>query len=226
MTSSSPDTEEDDFGAAGFAQRLEIALGRMEKGVVARRARIAPSSFTKYVQGAAEPGAFKAARIAKVLGVNLQWLLTGEGVPNAAAGGYVGVPIYDVRLAAGTASFADGGQVIGEAPFDFSLLRQLGRTNGDGLGVLEAEGDSMEPTISDGARVLVDLKDVRLREGIFAFRFDDELRVKRLRRTGDGVEILSDNKHYEPERLEGPDLERFAVIGRVLWQGAMLTRAS
>lgn len=222
MNLSSPDSEEDDYAARGFAERLELALGREEKGVVARRARIAPSTFTKYLAGGSEPGAFKVARLSKVLGVSLSWLLTGEGLPNAGAAGYAGVPIYDVRLAAGAASFAEGAKIIGEAPFDYDLLRQIGRSSVDGLGVVEAEGDSMFPTIDDGARVLLDLKDTRLREGVFGFRFDDELRVKRLRRVGEGVEVISDNPRYEPERLEGHDLERFAIIGRVRWVSKLL----
>lgn len=219
---SSAHLDEDGYAAGRFAERLESALGRLEKGVLARRARIGASTLTKYLQGAAEPGAFKAARIAKVLGVNLTWLLTGEGAPNAAAEGYAGVPIYDVRLAAGCASFAEGARVIGEAAFDFTMLRQLGRTSTEGLGILEADGDSMETTIPDGARVLIDLKDVRLREGIFAFRLDDELRIKRLRRVSDGVEIISDNPRYNPEKIEGADLDRFAIIGRALWQASLL----
>lgn len=222
MNLSSPDGEEDALAAAHFSERLQSALGRMEKGVAARRARIAPSTFTKYLTGTVEPGAFKVGRLAKVLGVSATWLLTGEGLPNAGAAGFVGVPIFDVRLAAGAASFADGAKVIGEAPFDYDLLRMLGRTTAEGLGIVEAEGDSMFPTIHDGARVLIDLRDTRLREGIFGFRFDDELRVKRLRRIGEGVEIISDNPRYEPERLEGHDLERFAIIGRVRWVSQLL----
>jgi phage repressor protein C with HTH and peptisase S24 domain len=219
---SSLDIEEDDYAARGFAERLEVALGRQEKGVIARRSRIAASTFTKYLAGGSEPGAFKAARLAESLGVNLTWLLTGRGLPNAAAAGYVGVPIYDVRLAAGAATFAEAARVIGEAPFDIALLRQIGRITADGLGVVEADGDSMEPTIPDGARVLLDLNDTRLREGIFGFRLDDELRIKRLRRMSDGVEVISDNPRYPAEILQGADLERFAIIGRAWWMGATL----
>jgi len=219
---SSADSEEDIFAARGFAERLDQALGRHEKGVIARRSRIAPSTLSKYLSGTAEPGAFKAARLAESLGVSVTWLISGKGLPNAEAAGYVGVPIYDVRLAAGAASFAQGARVIGEAPFDLALLRMLGRPTGEGLGVFESDGDSMVPTIPDGARVLVDLRDNRLREGVFAFRLDDELRIKRLRRVGEGVEIISDNERYRPERLEGHDLERFAVIGRAWWMGTML----
>lgn len=107
-------------------------------------------------------------------------------------------------------------------PFDRELLRMIGFTNTDGLVVVEAEGDSMEPLIADGGRVLVSLKDTRLREGIFAFRFDDELRLKRLRRLADGVEISSENPRYRPEILTGADLDRFAVIGRAVWTGTII----
>jgi phage repressor protein C with HTH and peptisase S24 domain len=74
----------------------------------------------------------------------------------------------------------------------------------------------MEPLIADGARVVLNLRDTRLREGIFGFRTGDELRMKRLRRLADGVEILSENPRYEPERLIGPDLEHFQIIGKAM----------
>lgn len=207
--------EEDAIAASGFGVRLSEALGGEAQNVVAKRARVSTSVMSKYLQGA-EPGLFKAARLARALKVSLQWLATGEGAPSAQATGFFGIPIYDVRLAAGAASFVDGAQIIGEMPIDAGMLRSLGRTNSDGLGVFEAEGDSMFPLIDDGARVIADLKDTRLRDGVFAFRFDDELRIKRLRRTVDGIEIISQNSIYEPEHLRGEDLQRFAIIGRAL----------
>lgn len=213
--------DEDIINSSAFVDRLRAVMGDLSQAVVAKRARIPTSTFSKILQGA-EPGLFKAARIADALGVNLEWLATGHGQPNGAIGGYRDVPIYDVRLAAGAASFTDGAVRIGEMPFDFELLRNIGRTNTEGLAVLEAEGDSMEPLIADGARVLTDLKDTRLREGIFAFRLDDELRLKRLRRTADGIEVLSENPRYEPELLTGQVLDRFAIIGRVLWAGSVI----
>ncbi len=197
-------------------------MGSTAQAVVAKRAQISTSAFSKLLQGA-EPGLFKAARIAKATGVNLEWLATGDGSPNAARAGYVEVPILDVRLAAGTASLSDAAQQIGTMPFDLGLLRSLGRSTHEGLVVLTAEGDSMEPLIADGARVLADTADTRLREGIFAFRIGDELRVKRLRRRGsDAVDVLSENPRYAPETLEGDLLDQFAILGRVLWAATPL----
>jgi phage repressor protein C with HTH and peptisase S24 domain len=218
---SSPLWSEDEAIGRDFATRLSDALGKLPQSVVAKRARVSTSVMSKYMAGS-EPGLFKAARLARELGVSLNWLATGQGKPNAESLGFVSVPIYDVRLAAGAASFTEGAKVIGEAPIDSQLLRQLGRSNAEGLGMVEAEGDSMFPTIPDGARVLLDLKDTRLRDGIFGFRYDHELRVKRLRRTAEGVEILSDNPRYPPERLEGQGMELFSIIGRVAWVGAIL----
>lgn len=210
--------------SGGFAERLQslIPEGRGQQTVLAKRAQIAPTSMSKYVNGTAEPELQAAARLARVLEIDLLWLATGEGSASAERGGHVGVPIYDVRLAAGTASLADGAQLLGEMPFDRNLLRQLGRTSAELLGVLEADGDSMEPLIADGARVVIDFADTRLREGVFGFRMGDELRIKRLRRTVDGVEILSENPRYPPEQLSGHQLEQFAVIGRALWAGSIL----
>jgi len=205
----------------GFAERLSASIGRTPQAVVAKRADISTSVLSKYLQGS-EPGLMKASRLAKVLGVNLQWLATGEGAPNAEGVGFTGVPIYDVRLAAGTATFADGAQVIGEMALDRGLLKALGLTSGEGVGVLEADGDSMEPLIQDGARVIVNFRDTRLREGVFAYRLGDELRIKRLRRVVDGIEVLSENPRYPPEVLGGAVLDQFAILGRALWCGSLL----
>lgn len=214
--------DEDRDIAAAFVDRLRSAVADTPQAVVAKRSRISTSAFSKLFHGT-EPGLFKAARIAKATGVNLNWLATGAGSPNAARDGYVEVPILDVRLAAGASSLTDAAQQIGTMPLDMGLLRSLGRSTAEGLVILEAEGDSMEPIIADGARVMADTTDTRLREGIFAFRIGDELRVKRLRRRGaDAVEIISENPRYEPETLSGEALEHFAILGRVRWAATSL----
>lgn len=210
--------DEDAINASAFVDRLRAAIGDTSQAVIAKRARISTSALSKIILQGAEPGLFKAARLAKATGVNLEWLASGAGSANAAKAGFREVPILDVRLAAGHASISDAAQQIGTMPFDNELLRSLGRTTEEGLVVLTAEGDSMEPLIADGARVLADTRDTRLREGIFAFRIGDELRVKRLRRLGtDAVEVISENPRYEPETLSGEVMDHFAILGRVLW---------
>lgn len=197
-------------------------MGETPQVHVRKRADISSTSMSLYVAGERVPKFVDGIRLAKALGVDPVWLATGIGTPNAAASGYLAVPIYDVRLAAGAATFAEAADQIGEMPFDRGLLRDLGRTNADGLAVFIAEGDSMWPTIADGARVLADLKDTRLREGVFAFRTGDELRIKRLRRLVDGIEIRSDNARYPPEVVHGDAADELTIIGNVLWTGTVL----
>ena len=209
------DVNDDDLAEA-FAERLRAAMGDVPQAVAAKRSRISTSAFSRLFQGR-EPGLFKAARIAKVLGVSLEWLATGVGKPNSVAGGYVDIPLLDVRLAAGAGSLNELAQEIGTVPMTREMLLVMGMANAEGLRFVMAEGDSMEPLISDESSVLVDTRDTRLREGVFAFRLGDELRIKRLRRLGvDGVEVISENPRYEPEVLQGHDLEQFAILGRAL----------
>lgn len=152
--------------------------------------------------------------LAEAARISVAWLVTGQGSPDASSRGFHEIPLYAVRLAAGVAKFADAATITAMVPIDADLLRQIGRTSTDGLGWCESDGDSMAPTIGDGARVLLDLHDTRLREGVFGFRQENNLRVKRLLRTGEGVEILSDNPRYPTERLEGSALNEFQIIGR------------
>ena len=79
----------------------------------------------------------------------------------------------------------------------------------------------MEPTLSDGDDILVDLGDSadRLRDGIYVLRIDDALVVKRiaLNPVGRRVTVKSDNPAYP----DWPDCElvRINPIGRVIWSG-------
>lgn len=149
--------------------------------------------------------------------VSVDWLVTGRGSPDASGAGFHAVPLYDVRLAAGVANFTDAAKVVAMVPIDADLLRQIGRSNADGLGYAISDGDSMWPTIQDGSRVLLDLRDTRLREGIFGFRQGNNLRIKRLRQLGDDIEIRSDNERYPPEIVrmtDEADHDGFQIIGR------------
>jgi phage repressor protein C with HTH and peptisase S24 domain len=184
---------------------------------------ISKSTLHRWSQpGGPDVGVSGVVALAQAAKVSVDWLVTGRGSPDAAAAGYQAVPLFDVRLAAGVAAFAEAARVVADIPIDADLLRQLGRTNTEGLGFMTSDGDSMWPTIPDEARVLLDLRDTRIREGIFGFRLGNELRVKRLRRLVDGIEIISDNEHYPVERLDSERLDQFQVIGRALYVGTIL----
>jgi phage repressor protein C with HTH and peptisase S24 domain len=79
----------------------------------------------------------------------------------------------------------------------------------------------MEPYLQDGDTVLIDLGQTALIDNeIYAIRYGDELRIKRLAKRFDGgIFVRSDNTIYPVETVGPGDLEHVNVIGRMLWRG-------
>lgn len=211
----------------GIQDRLIELMGDSSKASFSKRCGFSVGALNNYLSGSM-PSADKAMRIADVCGVRLEWLIHGAGPkypePPAAVS-YGEVPRYDLALAAGHGSFVDRAELLDHIPFTQAFLRRkLGRASVDGLVMLDAKGDSMEPTIGDGDLVMVDTRDRALQDGIMAFVLNDVARIKRLRplMTG-GLEIISDNdKVYRPETMQPADLLDLQIIGRVRWVGKVL----
>lgn len=131
---------------------------------------------------------------------------------------HISVPRYDVRLSAGAGAFQDRVKVLDYIPFTETFLRRkLGRSSAEGLVIVEASGDSMEPTIGNGDLVMIDTVDRLVTDGLYALVMDDALLVKRLFRTADGIEVSSDNSAYRPYRVARDQLDGLSIIGRVRW---------
>lgn len=110
------------------------------------------------------------------------------------------------------------------------------------LRIIRARGDSMEPTIQDGAPILVEAfayeddygvvrylhsgnapRDVVKRDGIYVVRLGDKLLVKRLQLDMlGGLYVMSDNSVYKTLHIPASQLDELAVIGRVVWTGRKL----
>lgn len=140
------------------------------------------------------------------------------GVPESVLGGppehpLIAIPRIDAAASAGPGGLVEDDLGDGALRIDAALLRQL-RVRAENASMISVAGDSMQPTLSDGDVILVDRGDRRGVSGaIHVVRHDDVLLVKRLARTRDGVELLSDNPAYPPIAVTGrPD-----IIGRVVW---------
>ncbi|MFH3733177.1 S24 family peptidase, partial [Acinetobacter baumannii] len=84
---------------------------------------------------------------------------------------------------------------------------------------VDVDGDSMEPRIPSGSVVIIDKSVNRLEQvqnrKVYAIRYGDELKIKRLSRRYDGALIIdSDNPSYEREIVEPQDLEHIGIIGK------------
>jgi phage repressor protein C with HTH and peptisase S24 domain len=162
-----------------------------------------------------------------ILGISIDWLLTGRGsLTDSVAGvehddSLAFIPQVEAQLAAGHGSFNDRLQIRDYIPFTRTYLqRRLGRSTMDGLTILEVNGDSMEPTISDGSLVMVDQMDQDVSGSIMAFVFEDCAYIKRLQKFPGGIDVVSDNKDfYPPHQIRNAELDQLNIIGRVRWIG-------
>ena len=202
----------------GFGERLrELIGGPRRLSEFARKCGLARTTLRAYVSRGVYPTVDKLARIVLATGADLNWLVFGRR--SRLEEEFVFVPRVDVRLGA-------GGEVelfdVSEEKELYAFRRDwlLSKGNPKNMRLMTVMGDSMEPTLSDGDLVLVDLSRRDLaKEGIFAVRIHDGLAVKRLQRLGRArVRVISDNPLYPPEErdLENSDFE---IIGRVIWAG-------
>jgi phage repressor protein C with HTH and peptisase S24 domain len=109
--------------------------------------------------------------------------------------------------------------------FRRSFLQEVGVTPNSAV-IVSVKGHSMDPTLRDGAVLLVSTSAKTVVNGqIYAYRHDGELFVKRMHRTADGgLLAISDNPDREqfPDRkIEAYDQD-FEIIGRALWMGSKL----
>lgn len=186
----------------------------------------------KYLTNKADPSRERTVALANSGGVSVGWLAAGE--QETAAGhdqedvesGFVALPRYDVQAAAGAGQLVETEHVVDWIHFRRDWLRRVLGVNPAQLSIIEAVGDSMNPTIADGDLLLIDTGEPKLRgNGIYALSVEGVLLVKRvdIKLTG-GLLISSDNPRYHgsSQELAREDLERVRIAGRVVWVGSRL----
>lgn len=191
--------------------------------------------------GGHEPPLMAVASLAEASGLSLDWIVFGRGEPIAlieAKGHFphadqrarelmdefVLVPRYDIRAAAGGGSVIHSEQIVDYLAFKSDWVRHTLRVPPSALLLIEAMGDSMEDTISDGDLLLVNTSEPRIKDNaIYALSVGGDLIVKRIQRRLDGTLIVkSDNARYDPEEVPPHMTDQLRVIGQVIWHGGLV----
>jgi len=211
-------------------------MGREEKQAeFAERLGFPETTIGNYLRGDRVPTADFLSRLREKTGADINWLLTGEsdstlgfaeGAASYSTAESVAIARFSVQASAG-----DGAVVLAQEAADYFrvgrdwLERYMPR--GARTGIIEARGDSMEPTIRDGDILLLNF-DIHNQDivsgGVFVITIDGNLFVKRLQIMLDGtIMIRSDNERYEPERIDREYAdEKMQVHARVVWAGGPL----
>lgn len=131
--------------------------------------------------------------------------------------GFSLVKRYDLSVSAGNGLMVVDEQEKDRLAFSNSWLSKMGIV-ADLAALVSVRGDSMAPTIPDGATVLIDPRQKDpAKGGIYAFTYDGEVFVKRLvaAKGGGAVSLVSDNPAYPARVLIGKEINQLRIAGRV-----------
>lgn len=213
-----------------IAERIALLVDGGNITAFAKKCGIPYSSMTGYLGGAI-PSADRAAMIAEACGVDLTWLITGNGEMRREAPGLredqAVYRVDDAGLSGLVAVRRLDGYILTEHEylaemlvFPANLLLRMG-LSATTARLLTVRGDSMSPTLQHGDLVLIDtaVKSV-LDAGIFAVSVDDRVFVKRIQPRYDGsLQVVSDNPVYPPDQISATNAEALKIVGQVRWLG-------
>lgn len=232
-----------DVKTARLYEAAEKLKGVSGQSNLARLLNVSPQVVKNWeTRGVSASGLVNAA---KVIGVSVAWVETGEGEmaaikqpeSNALPLGKIEewdnntplsdddceAPLYkEIKLSAGN-GFADDIEDYNGYKLRFSrnTLRKHGINPADVVCVM-ADGDSMEPVFPSGATLGIDTGSKNIRDGqIYAINHGGLLRTKILHKLPDNkVRIRSYNQAEYPD--EEASLDDLSVIGRVFWWSVMV----
>ncbi|WP_172599191.1 XRE family transcriptional regulator [Rhizobium leguminosarum] len=211
-----------------FSDRLKELQGTLRDADFARKTGVSVQTLKRYEDGSS-PSIDIARKIADACNVSLDWLSDRSGLRNSSVsrqpkpeGDFVNLPRFDARASAGQGLVAIDQMPVGEVAFARDFLRNLG-ANPDYCYILEARGDSMWPTIPDGALLIADASKTDVDDGrIYHFNVMDRVLVKRARWSMDGkLHLTSDNMAagYPPEIIAADRIDELKVGGRIMFTG-------
>lgn len=216
--------------------RLAEALGtRQQQLEMARKTGLPFGTLKYWGAGRTFPPADKLEVLAAAMGREPGWFFDKGGVRAAPEReDLLLIPRLDVEAAAGDGQIVDVVTSIAELPFPREFVERMAPRGAD-LQCLQVRGDSMAPTIQDGALIVIDRRQAELppwrqparkaarpaqrKDAIYVFNHSGQVRLKRLRDLGENfVAIVSDNAEANPPEIirQGRD-GGFKIIGKVVW---------
>lgn len=222
-----------DWSDLTIGDRFAIAVRLVPQGD--REALLGKSEghVRRYERGVDIPLTVVAA-LAAATEIPLEWIVSGRPMERRPPLVFVtpdrpAADPDDVKLQklAFKASAGGGSLVIDEDAEYVGFPREIlerERLAAQNARLMEAFGDSMRPTISDGDLLLIDTSNAgtQIVEGrIYVFSIGDDAFVKRLRRIGSKIVMVSDNRETFPE-VEIPNELPLRIYGRVRWAGRSL----
>ena len=197
---------------------------------------LSQGTYQKYESGMASFPDDLKAQLAERYGINLHWLITGEGpmhmgeaegeaghararmddIERDALKDSVVVAMTGLRLSAGPGQEWLETNVTGEK---LCIPKRVARRypHNSQFSGAQVVGDSMEPTLHDGEPVVF-VRDFIQGDGIYVLAVNGELLVKRLQfdRILGKLHIISDNTRYRAIEIPLEGLDNVRILGKVV----------
>ena len=209
--------------------RVELSKKRLTQQWLSEKVGVSQQAIAKIVSGETKSPK-NIVEIATALGVDVNWLKTGEGERDADVFAFTSekdddhtlrVDLLDAELAAHSSGIInlEYPDVISSIFFTHEgVKRILGRTTTDGVYMFKVPTDSMVPTITQNDIVFIDtnVKEY-IGEGVYSFNLNGETYIKRLQRLPTGViMVLSDNPLYHPFEITESLFDTAEIIGKFI----------
>lgn len=174
--------------------------------------------ISKWETGFQTPQADTLRIIAKVLGVSLDYLLTGTKQIVNESSEDNSIPVKKIRM---LGSIACGTPIFCNEEYEYILA------TGDNARAdfcLTARGDSMiNARIADGDIVFIKQQSTVENGEIAAVVIDDEATLKRVYKTTDGLMLVAENPAYQPMYFSEEELTNAYILGKAIgFQSASL----
>lgn len=193
-------------------------------------------TISNYERGERKPSVEYLTLLYEHLNANPEWLLSGRGEmftdkektslqAKVSADEFTFYQKMNLDAAAGYGAIAEDEEIEDYIAFKKDWANKHISSPKNAIRVLTAKGDSMEPTIKNGDLLLVDISQSEAKsDNIYVLRIDHSLVVKRIQRLpGNKLQVISDNKNYEPYVVDLSDeSQETVIIGKVLWYGRQI----
>ncbi len=221
-----------------LAQRLKFALGRSgrTRKDLAQYVGVTSGAISQWMRGGITTmSSQNAQKVSEFLGVSNAWLITGRGdversniVPaEEQANDFIPIQAYNkIEFGAGERDEPTPDEIEDTHTVSYraSFFRSMG-VNPKNCRRYRVDGDSMEPLLRDGDYILCDCSPttVIVDNAVYAFVYGNQLKVKHLIKTRQGLIIRSENPLY-PEELVPPEeaAEQIHIIGRVIERSGVI----
>lgn len=207
----------------GLGERIKIlreylGLTQEEFGRMIGRTK---GSISFYEKGKRNPDKATLLLIEKAFNVNPEWIEKGEGNIFTEEDKYIPVEFYsDYSLSAGKGLATEYSEKTILQVSEKFIKEKLGVLKISGLISFPVYGDSMYPTIPDGAiGLFIDYRkeNFLINGEIYAFKIDDTFYVKRIVKNPDkSITFVSDNEKYKPFTLKPEEFRDLFIIGRYI----------